>query len=625
MSRLFLVLPFLFPFCTLLAQSSLYVPRNIQRSYDKGTRSPDGKPGPNYWQNRASYVIRASLEPKTRRISGEETITYVNNSPDTLKLIRLKLAHDVYRKGSLRAGDVNPDDVDDGVTIEALTYNGQAVADKQRRRQRTFLDVRIPDTPLPPKGTSTLSLRWSYTLPADPGAARECVCDSTTFFVPYWYPQIAVYDDLRGWADAPYNGQYEFYHEFADYDVTLSMPAGFMVWATGEWQNPGDLLQKDVLDRWTKAQKSAEVVAVFKEADLKDKKVFKRGSQNTFRYKAADVPDFTFAASDHYNWDASSVVVDQSTGRRTFVSAAYHTGSKDYYRVARIAHQVVDLLSRWLPGYPFPYPSITVFNGNDGMEYPMMVNDASLGDDDPTSLTAHEVSHTYFPFMMGINEQEYAWMDEGWANFFDFYLTDSITGKPNEYVGYSFQAGTDSDVPPMVRSRNLSGGSYGIASYSRPEAAYHALLDLLGYDLFHKCMVEYMDRWKGKHPMPHDFFNTFNQVSGQNLDWFWRPWFYEWGYPDLAVEGVVRDEAANSSSVVVARRGSLPVPIRLEVTYTDGSRETFRQNAAIWRDGKQQYRVRTAAGKTVQKAQLGFRSTADGDRGNNAWPADGKR
>lgn len=604
------------------AQPQLFFPRNLQRAYDKGTRSPDGKPGPKYWQNRAAYAIKAGLEPKKRRLSGEAAITYYNNSPDTLKIIRLKLAHDLYRKGGQRASDVSPDDVDEGVRIAALTYNGKPVPETQRRRRNTFLDIQLDGMPLLPGASASIAVNWSYTLPADKNAARECVCDPTTFFVPYWYPQVAVYDDLRGWADAPYNGLQEFYHEFADYDVTLTLPKGYMVWATGEWQNAADLLDSVYLDRYTRAHTATEVIKVFTEAELKAGGVFKKQKQHVFHYKASDVPDFAFAASDHYNWDATSVVVDDRTGRRTFVSAAYDSKSNDFYQVARIAADGIRLMSTWLPGYPFPYPCMTVFNGNDGMEYPMMVNDASVGENFVTSLTVHEVAHTYFPFMMGINEQDYAWMDEGWASFFDFLLADSLTGNKSNLRGYNFVAGTDSDVPPMTRSRFLSGGAYGNAAYGRPQNAYIALLDLLGYDTFHRCMTEYMDRWKGKHPMPYDFFHTFNEVSGQNLDWFWRPWFFEWGYPDLGVRPVVRDETANCDVIFVQKNGSIPVPVYLDIQYSDGSQESLHYKADIWKDGQTYIKIQAATGKTVASVALGHRTVPDTERKNNTWKKD---
>ena len=356
-------------------------------------------------------------------------------------------------------------------------------------------------------------------------------------------------------------------------------------------------------------------------AELLNGGVYKKNKANTFHFKAVDIPDFAFAASDHNNWDATSVVVDDKTGRRTFVSAVYNTASTDYPQVARIAADGIRLMSTWLPGYPFPYPCMTVFNGNDGMEYPMMCNDVSTAPGSPMTLTIHEVSHTYFPFMMGRNEQDYAWMDEGWAAFFDYKLSDSLSNHTLGRVRpYAEIAGTDNDVPPMVKSRNLST-AYRNASYQRPQNAYFTLLDLLGYEKFHSCMTTYMDRWKGKHPEPFDFFQTWNQASGENLDWFWKPWFFEWGYPDLAVQNVIFDEAAHCQVILIDKKGNIPVPIHLEVSYTDGSKEIFHYTAVVWKSGQQNFKVPCPAGKKIKSIELGSTTIPDVNLTDNKWGA----
>lgn len=605
---------------SLPAQNAPFLHRNIKTAYDKGTRSTDGRPGPGYWQNRAVYTMTVTLNPKKRSLTGQSVITYYNNSPDTLKTLRFKLAHDLYRKNGQRAYDLAAADIDDGVRIISLNVGGKVIPADQQRRANTFLDVPLENAPMAPKTSILVQVQWSYTLPADEGAPREyATADGSVFFIPYWFPQVAVYDDLQGWANAPYNGMQEFYNDFSDYDVTVTVPKDYMVWATGELQNAAEILAPAVLDKWNQAHTAKDVVSIFTEADLKKGAVFNKLKQHNFHFKATAVPDFAFAASNRYNWDATSVVVDDKTGRRTLVSAAYDTKSKDYYKVCRIAADAIRLMSTWLPGYPYPYPSMTVFNGNDGMEFPMMCNDASTGDRDPTGLTSHEISHTFFPFMMGINEQNYAWMDEGWASFFDLNLTDSLSSVHGNTRGYSNFAGTESDVPPMVQSRFLSSPAYRNASYGRPQAAYLGLLDLLGYETFHRCMVEYMDRWKGKHPMPYDFFNTWSATSGQNLDWYWKPWFFDWGYPDLGIQGVVQDESAGRQYILVERVGAQPIPIQLEVEYTDGTKEVFHQKSDVWRDGKSSLRVFCAVGKKVKTATLGGLRIPDTERKNNVW------
>jgi Peptidase family M1 domain len=399
--------------------------------------------------------------------------------------------------------------------------------------------------------------------------------------------------------------------------VTVSMPYGYQVWATGEWQNPGEVLADSYLSRWQKAHESTSVMAIFTEKELQSGVVFRPSSAHQFRFVAKDVPDFAFAASSTFNWDATTTIADKKTNRKTFISAVYDTKSTDYPQVAQITSDGIRLMSEWLPGYPFPYPSMTVFNGNDGMEYPMMCNDASTAPGSPMTLTIHEVSHTYFPFMMGINEQDYAWMDEGWAAFFDYKLSDSLSGhKEGRVRPYSSIAGTDNDVPPMVRSRNLTS-AYRNAAYQRPSMAYFTLLDLLGYERFHHCMTEYINRWQGKHPAPFDFFNTWNDASGENLDWFWKPWFFDWGYPDLAIKGI--SKSGKDEYLDIELIGSIPVPIHLELAFTDETKITVHETAKIWKGNSTQCRIKLPRGSTLKSAKMGLATIPDANMKDNEW------
>ncbi len=594
----------------------LFMPRNIQKAYQKQTRSWDGRPGPKYWQNRAEYQIEASVELPTREISGQATIRYFNQSPDTLRLIRLKLAHDLYRKNAPRAFELNPKAITEGgVEVSELRLNGSSVEKSLWRRNATFLDVPLAE-PLLPGASVGLEVSWRFQMPPAAGAPREGVYDSTTWFVPYWYPQVAVYDDLRGWADMPYTGLQEMYNDFADYRVRITVPASVMVWATGTWQNPQEILQEEFLSRYTRAQKADSVIAIFSKDDYTAGAVFfKATDTHTFEYQAKEVPDFAFAFSSYYLWDAVSTVVDSAAGRRAFVSAAYKAQSLDFKRVCRAAADALALMSRWLPGYPYPYPAMTVFNGSGGMEFPMMCNNGSTHPSSPVGLTVHETAHTYFPFMMGINEQDYAWMDEGWAAFLDVLVTDSLEGKPTGRLrNYPDFAGTDADMPPMVPSRYLGNPAYRVASYNRAQAAYFALYQMLGYERFHRCMTTYIERWKGKHPQPFDFFFTWNEAAGENLNWFWKPWFFDWGYPDLAVAGT------NNKGVVIENIGSMPQTVSGVILYDDGSEQIFWYSAAVWNDGRRTFVIPTKKRLRVRQVSLGHPQVSDADPTNNIWP-----
>lgn len=593
---------------------SLYMPRNIQKAYDNQTRSQDGRPGVQYWQNRAVYNIDVAVDLATRGVTGKADIQYFNNSPDTLKIIRIKLAHDLWRKNGQRSYDLPADAVTDGVEIRQVLLDGKPVDPENQRQSGTFLTI-IPAQPLPPGQSIRLDIDWFHFMPLAQGAPREGAYDSTTWFSAYWYPQIAVYDDLHGWASVPYDGLVEMYNDFSDYDVRLTVPGSIMVWATGIWENPAELLQPEFLRRYQSALNATEVVKIFSPEDFAaGTPIFKPAETHTFRYKAEAVPDFAFAFSDHYLWDATSALVDPATGRRALVSAAYNPASTDYYEVCRVAADGLQLMSTWLPGYPYPYPRMTVFNGSGGMEFPMMCNDGSSAPRSPVGLTVHETAHTYFPFMMGINEQYYAWMDEGWAAFFDVFVTDSVAGKSlGRLRNYPDFAGTDNDMPPMTPAFNLDRTAYRVASYNRPQAAYVTLYQMLGYERFHRCMVEYMNRWKGKHPQPFDFFNTWNEAAGENLNWFWKPWFFDWGYPDLAVQQV------DKNGVIIENTGTMPVSVRGEIEYTDGTKEKFQRTAEVWKTGGKTILIPVSNGKSIGKVTLGDPHVSDTVDENNTW------
>lgn len=603
------------------AAQGLYMPQNLEESYTKGIRTLQGVPGPHYWQNRADYKIQVDVDPKEHEVEVLSEATYFNNSPDSLRKIRVKVLHDFYKKGGQRNEEVAPGDINNGVEIKQIEINGASVSQKKTDRENCYLDIPL-SAALAPGASLHVKICWEFKMPTDIKATRECVCTPGSLFIPYFYPEIAVYDDLHGWAATPYNGLQEFYHDFSNFDVQIKVPKGYAVWATGEWQNAPEILKPEYVQRWQKAHTADEVQAIFSESEIRSGRIFLKNKAHTYHFKATEVPDFTFAVSNHYNWDATSVVVDEKTGRRAFISAVYNSSSADFKKVARIAADGVHLMSRYLPGYPFPYPCLTVFNGNDAMEYPMMINDRSTDDSDVMGLTIHESAHTYFPFMMGTNEQYYAWMDEGWANFFEHFTSDSLSGKHSGIWGGGL--GSDWDVPLMVPSVNLTGASYWFDSYTRPQLAYTQLLDILGYDVFHRCMTTYMDRWKGKHPGPYEFFYTFNDVSGMDLSWFWKPWFFEFGNADLAIASVGRlDNATGSSNqqvVEIQRKGNIPVAIQLNLEYSDGSRESIHKTADIWKNpGRLSVLIETTKGKTLKKARLGGKTIPDADMKNNTW------
>lgn len=618
----FIAVIFLLATISFAQKSTLPIPLNIQRAIEKGTRTLEGKPGSNYWQNSADYKIKAELEPKTRTITGTEEITYYNNSPDTLKQIVIKILMDIYRRGNTRDFEIDTRALTDGmksngIFVEGKEYKTDGTISKLRREGTNFF-IEL-EKPIVPKSKAEIKCDWNFIIP-NTSQIRMGAYDSTTFFIAYWFPQVAVYDDIDGWDVVNYTGQVETYNDFSNHEIELTVPKNFLVWATGGLQNPEEVFAKEILERYKKAYSSDTVIKIVEEMDYQKGLTTADKEKLVYKFKASNVMDFAFATSDHYLWDGSSLIVDKISGRRTFIDAAYNKSSKDFYTVAEVARKAIESFSTHIPGVSFPYPEMTVFNGVGGMEFPMMVNDSSVPELQGTvHLTSHEISHTYFPFFMGINERKYAWMDEGWATMlpFDFQTANAPGYDPRKRNALSYNdfAGNEQDIPPMVLSYELRGASYRTASYRRPGAAYEFLRQILGDDLFKRCLHNYMNLWSGKHPIPYDFFFTFNETAGQNLNWFFKPWFFETKYPDLSLTAIHTKERISLS---VSNKGGLPLPVKIKFYYEDGTSEiVYDKNADEWRDGKVGILTIIKPKAKVKKIELGNTQIPDANLNDN--------
>jgi len=277
-----------------------------------------------------------------------------------------------------------------------------------------------------------------------------------------------------------------------------------------------------------------------------------------------------------------------------------------------------------MPGIPFPYPRMSVFNGGGGMEYPMMVNDRSESNyKEMIDLTSHEIAHTYFPFYMGINQERYAWMDEGWAMFLPSELQDKLSKSKNNAKAaystfiYNIYAGNSSEAILMRPSYHIKDYEYYVASYYKPEIAYRILQDILGKELFLKAIQTYIKHWNGKYPTPYDFFNTINNVSQKDLFWFWKPWFFEFGVPDLGIKKVSYKN--NQYEINIEKIGNLPVPIYIELFYDDDSKEIIKESAEVWKNGNNNFTITHKPKKKIKKLILGNKIIPDVNKKNNVY------
>jgi hypothetical protein len=321
-------------------------------------------------------------------------------------------------------------------------------------------------------------------------------------------------------------------------------------------------------------------------------------------------------------WDAVSFEVEKQTGRRVYCAAAYRQSSSDFVDNAFYAKETLKYFSFEMPGVLYPYPSATVFNGAGGMEFPMIVNNGSEDSKAGTvGLTSHELTHQYLPFYMGTNERKYPFMDEGWAVMlpYDFQerMVEGNTPRIRTVKSYESFAGNEYDLPLMIPSPIINYRSYRVSAYNKPAIAYDILRKTLGDDLFLKALHAFMERWNGKHPIPSDFFLTFNEVTGQDLSWYWKPWFYNFSYPDLSIEKI--KSRKNSIVVEVRNTGSLPLPIKLQVMFKDKVIKEVYKNADVWKSGKELIEVKIDDIKNYDAVILGSEIIPDVNSIDNVY------
>ena len=626
MQRIMLSIIVTFSFFSITkAQTSLYIPRNVAKAYAKGTRSMDGKPGKNYWQNHGFYNITVNVNPPNRSIKGSEAITYVNNSPDTIRNPVLKLIQNIHKPGAERYFDAGEDYLNTGIHIDKITVNGKEVS-LSPAYYATWQSFKL-NKPLSPKSSINLNIDWHYDIVTNP-FGREGALDSTTFFLAYFYPRIAVYDDYKGWDRMPFTDAQEFYNDFNDYTLTVNAPKNFIVWSTGTLQNANDVLQPAYVTKLTKSYTTDDIINVATAKDLATKNVTTQKNINSWKWTADNITDVTCAISDHYVWDASSVVVDKETERRSSVQSAYKDSATDYHYMVQWGRHSLEWLSNNWPGVPYPFPKTTIVQGFADMEYPMMVNDNTNADTATTRfIVEHEIAHSWFPFYMGINETRYGFMDEGWATTFEYLIGVADMGKEKEESAYKeFRVdqwtndySDEEDLPIITPGNILNGAALGNNEYGKASLGYLAAKDMLGDNMFRKCLHAFMDRWHGKHPIPWDFFYTFNDVSGKNLNWFWSNWYFSNNYIDLAIESVKTN--SNGYDINIKNIGGYVAPFDLIINYDDGSNETIHQTPAIWSDDQLKASVNIKTKKKIKTVDIDGGIFMDADTSNNSWKA----
>ncbi|GAB3909319.1 M1 family metallopeptidase [Mucilaginibacter boryungensis] len=600
---------------------TLTIPADVQGAYDKGTRTLSGKPGKKYWQNHGRYNISVSMTPPNKTVTGTEQITYFNNSPDELKSLNMKLIVNVHRAPGRGGVAANPAL---GITVDKIEANGTKLNWDNSAAITTnyMLDLAKP---LAPHDSVKLNINWHYDLAN--GRGRDGYIDSTTFYLAYFYPRVSVYDDYKGWDTQPHTGGLEFYNDFNDYTLNVTVPKNYIVWATGDLRNPNQVLQPAFAKKLQASFTSDSTIHVATAQDLAAKNVTTQNATNTWTWTSRNISDVAVAVSNHYVWDAASVLVDDKTGRRASVQAAFPDASQDFHHSVQFSRYALGWFSRNWPGVPYPFSKSTAVQGFADMEYPMMVNDSHETDLVFAELVQdHEQAHTYFPFYMGINESRYPFMDEGWATTLEYLIGisehDQKTAedfyKKFRIVNWATRFDHTKEVPVITPATEVTTGQ-GNNFYNKPSLSYLALKDLLGDDLFKKALHTYMDNWNGKHPIPWDYFNSMKAGSGKNLDWFFYNWFYTPSYVDLNLEKA--EKSGNGYTLSIKNVGGFAHPFDVIVTYADGTMETTHLTPAVWEKNQKEITVKVKAAKDVKSITLNGGVFMDANEKDNTWTA----
>ncbi len=614
--------------------------RRLELPTPNTIRTGSGAPGPDYWQQRVDYVIRASLDTVAQRVTGEERITYTNNSPHTLRYLWIQLDQNLFTSTSRgshlfdRHFRFGTRGAEGGVTLTKVAQPALPAARGRVAVPAAKLSYLVNGTlmkvdlarPLPPRGRQVLDIAWSF--PFGPYSNRmgiELIDGSYVYEVAQWYPRLAVYDDVRGWNTEQYLGQGEFYLEYGSFDVSLTVPANMLVAATGTLQNPGQVLTATQRARLARARTSDSTVVIRGLDEITDpaSRPPSASRTHTWRFTADSVRDFAWAAARHFVWDAA-----RANGGKTLAMSFYPPAAEPIWNQStQYVRFAVDNYSSW---YRYPYPVAINVNGIEGgMEYPMIVFCHNRTDAAALfSVTDHEIGHTWFPMIVGNNERLYPWMDEGHNTFMNRYNWDrkypgayNRRGNPGIYIPYALSGKEESIMTPADRI----SGSLSVTAYTKPGLGLILLRNhLIGPDRFDPAFKQYIERWAYKHPTPADFFRSMEDGVGEDLSWFWRSWFYTTEALDQAVDSVASDSGSIASRIYLRNVGAMPMPVELELVMDDGSTRQMSLPVEVWYGGNR-YDVLVPEGRKVVKVTIDPKKLyPDVRRENNVWSATGE-
>jgi hypothetical protein len=620
----------------------------ILRAHRAGTRDSTGRPTARYWQQWVDYNINARLDVPTSTITGRETVTLRNNSDSTLSQIFLRLDQNYFAPNAARL-DPLPSSIEitQGMKVSRIAVNGLAVNLKPPRGNPNTnpgangsvalaLDQSIAvialQNPISPRGRATLEIDWSFKVPGVDGVRGQRMgrFADTLYQVAQWYPRVTVYDDLRGWDTDPYLGDAEFYNNFGSWDVSIDVPAGWLVGATGTLQNPSAVLSAGTRERLTHVLESDAQRTIVGATEMGVGRATATGDRLVWRFTADTANDFAWATSKSYVWDATRANIPS----RGFVpvNMFYLPGDTNNFKTAgTFARHALQFYSQlWLP---YPFAQLTMADGPElGMEYPMIIF-SGIGAAD------HEVGHEWWPMMVSNNETWYGWMDEGFNQYMNILSDAAKANRPPILDGYGQAYGQVSGnelESPMMWPANYQDGLYGYTTYAKAPMMLSMLGAIVGDTAVKRAMSGWAKEWRFKHPSPWDYMFFMNNALGRDLGWFWNYWLFT----TEAVHGSIQSATAmvgGGTTVVVRQDGQMPSPVVLKVEFAPtGPAITPMPNSVmldaasalvtfpvdVWFNGSRTFGASLNFGpREITKITLDpFRRFPDRDSRDNVWP-----
>src|SRR5450432_1156627 len=607
-------------------------------------RSAKGTPGPMYWQNSASYLIHATLSEKDTSITGDVRISYINNSPDPLEYVWLQLDQNLFDPKS-RGAAASPA-INDKMGVKGFDRGGYHIADVtvtyggytykiEPLISDTRMQIRLNKPVLSRGDKVSIKINFSFAIPADGSdrMGRLYTEKGVVYKIAQWYPRMCVYDDVEGWNTLPYMGLGEFYCDYGDFDYFIEAPSEMTVYGSGDLQNATEVLTNEEIKRLSAASKSDKTVAIISAGEI-GKPSVRPDSKGTltWHFMMKNTRDVAFAASKALVWDASAI--NLPSGRKAFSIDAETTesmGDTAWTRSTEYLKNSIEIYSKFFFEYPWNN-AVSIGASVSGMEYPGLIfNDYKLRKGLLWFLIAHEIGHNWYPMIVGSNERKYMWQDEGFNSYINYYASDifnhgEYAKDPSLFNKDHFAWLDQNSLPhlldPLMTVSEAMDMDQHYQYYSKTAYGLKLLRDVVvGKDRFDYAFRKYTEAWAFKHPTPYDFFHCINNAAGEDLNWFWKEWFFTTWTLDQAITGVkyVDNDSSKGAFITIENKGKMILPVILKIIQANGKTGTIQLPMEIWQRGGVWTFKYMSAGK-IDKVILDPENVLpDIDRKNNEW------